>query len=829
MNLWSLLGDILFVGTGLFGGDVPQMVESAHRMNAVQAAVDAQRTDDGTLEFQWTRSAVGLGVDARDALRSGRYDRVVLTENPAADGFPNGAETVDYATRFVDLALEANAHARILVYETWPVLQPGQMDEWRGQIQTALPQWQALVDGLNQHAAGAESLPVRLVPLAQGFLALSDEIAAGHVEGLSSIEQLFDTERRLNERGSYFAAMMLQAALSDTNPSGLPIWLGRTRPRNLDEALTPAMAVVMQRIAWQTLRGYDPQRVRDMIAKPVEPPAANEARPESQGNLQGFMREGMSVNLSGVSDWSSEIPFIDVFKAARTWTGHVRYQWGGMDENELRAGGFLDENGWILRLPGNVTSISTLLLTDLPAQANSAAGRYDLRYRGKGRIDVGGGATRVEREPGLISFDFRPGPETAVEVIIRGVDPADPIRDITVIRQDRRDLAAEGKVFNPDFLARLKGVEGIRFMDWMRTNDSTLASLDDRPRLEDHVWTREVGAPVEVMIALANELDADPWFTIPHLADDALVREYARLVRAGLEPGLRASVELSNEVWNPQFTQAHWADAGAKDLWNHDWARVQYGAYRAMQVADIWAEEFGDEADQRLVRVIATQSGWKGIEEDLLNAPVWQENDPDTYRPPHEAFDAYAITGYFGGIVADEARAELVKQWITEGLEAAARDADARDLSGETRESYIRAHRHDLAISNALADLRDGSVSGVTEGSLQSLIEDDFAYHREVADRYGLDLVMYEGGSHIVAGASEYNNNEMTEFLIALNYAPGIADLYRELIEGWQAVTDQPFNHFMAIYSPTRYGSWGLLRYLDDDNPRWRFVSGNEE
>ena len=62
-------------------------------------------------------------------------------------------------------------------------------------------------------------------------------------------------------------------------------------------------------------------------------------------------------------------------------------------------------------------------------------------------------------------------------------------------------------------------------------------------------------------MALANDLQADPWFTLPHLADDDLVRTYAEIVRDGLDPGLRAHVEFSNEIWNWQFAQAHWAEA----------------------------------------------------------------------------------------------------------------------------------------------------------------------------------------------------------------------------------------------------------------------------
>ena len=48
----------------------------------------------------------------------------------------------------------------------------------------------------------------------------------------------------------------------------------------------------------------------------------------------------------------------------------------------------------------------------------------------------------------------------------------------------------------------------LRFMDWMATNDSTLSKAEDRPKPADYTWAR-AGVPMEILIALANELDPD--------------------------------------------------------------------------------------------------------------------------------------------------------------------------------------------------------------------------------------------------------------------------------------------------------------------------------
>ena len=64
---------------------------------------------------------------------------------------------------------------------------------------------------------------------------------------------------------------------------------------------------------------------------------------------------------------------------------------------------------------------------------------------------------------------------------------------------------------------------------------------------------------VEVMVALANQLSADPWFCIPHMADDDYVARFAAIARDNVDPGLKIHVEYSNEVWNSGFSQATYA------------------------------------------------------------------------------------------------------------------------------------------------------------------------------------------------------------------------------------------------------------------------------
>lgn len=836
MNLLLLLADILFIGTGLFGAQTPQMVGAAGRMAGADAEVVALAGNEAPLAYYWSTGGGGIGEDPREVLKTGDVDYLVMSEAGVQRDMIARPDTAKAVSNFAELAERSNPQVRTRLVESWPPLGvgPDAARDWQAAVRDAAPEWRTL-------AASAEG-KVKLMPLAQGIAAAGDAILAGEVPGVTTLRGLFRDDRQLNARGSYFAAMLFYAVMGETNPDGLPVWLGRNRPATLEEAVTEPMAAAFQRIAWQVAQEQAqipvPQPQGDLRSEVVAAgddagnisarPAAGDAGDIPTSYLTGVARPGVAFNLAEVNDWSVEQPFLDVFKTARPWIGHLEGQWGGFEEPRLREEGYLDAQGWPTAIPPGVSGIGTLVLTDLPEEMAAAAGRYVLTYEGEGEIWLEGLVQNVASEPGRMAFDFKPG-KGAVLITLKRIAADDPIRNIRIVRQDRLPLAEQGEIFNPDFLARMRGVEMIRFMLWMRANNAQLSHVEEMPKPDDYTWGTPRGVPPEVMIALANELDADPWFTMSHLADDDLVRAYARTVRDGLKPDRRAIVEFSNEIWNWIFDQAHWADQKAQEEWNARDAWVEYGAYRAAQVADIWAEEFGDAAPDRLVRVIGAFTGWEGIEDQLLTAPQWKKARPDDWRAPYEAFDAYAITGYFSANFSDENRARMLQGWIDDSVAAAQEGADAQGLTGAEREAYIHEHRFDTAFDVTLREIRDGGSSGETLGTVKWLNDEVFPYQRRVADKYGLELLMYEGGTHAVAVGAGQNDEVLTDFYTALNYTPGMAELTELAWQGWKAVSDEPFNFFADVIAPSRYGSWGVLRYLDDDNPRWQMLTEPEQ
>ncbi|MEI4262290.1 hypothetical protein [Roseovarius sp. D0-M9] len=532
-------------------------------------------------------------------------------------------------------------------------------------------------------------------------------------------------------------------------------------------------------------------------------------------------QQSLAVNLAPINDWSTQQPFIDVFKTARRWIGHLPGQWGGRDYADLAAQGLLDAHGWPKELPRDLGSIGTLILTDLPEEAQALAGRYVLRFDGTGIVEVAGRAQNVRYGDGEVSFDFAPG-SGPVDIRIQRSDPGgngDYIRNISVVRADLVASHEAGAMFRPDWLEMLGGLRSLRFMDWMNTNNSEVDDWSRRPTPDDFSYTRS-GAPLEVMMALCEQTGAEPWLCVPHLAGDSYVQAMAAAVRDMLPQGLRVHAEFSNEVWNWQFAQTEWADAQARALWDEADRGAQFHGLRAAEVARIWSTAFAEDR-ARLVNVIGTQTGWLGLEADILNAPLAVA---DGWAAPVEAFDAYAVTGYFGHVLGTDKRRGLIAGWLEESLDAASGVGRDAGLTGAELESYIDAHRYDLATQYAAAELRSGAQSGDPSDTLEDLITRIWPHHAEVAQRHGLDMTMYEGGTHVVGLGPQVDDDALTDFFVHLNYSAEMGALYADLLDSWAALDAGPFNQFNDVSAPGKWGSWGAMRWPDDRNPRWRAV-----
>lgn len=827
MKVEALITSVVMIGHSLFGQDNPQILDQLLDTQA-EATVEAQIINGAPLSYNWQHSGSAEGVDSRERLTR-HADAVIVTEAIPLANHLKWSDTEGAVTRFYELARAANPDVDFYLQETWHSLDSGTgtavpFDDgadvpWRQRLEQDLPRWQAVVAEVSAATGGN----VKLLPAGQAMARLDDAIQAGTMPGLSSIRDVFADDIHPNSTGFYFLALLQFAVLTGEVPKGLPHRL-TDRWGKRYSAPSPELAARLQDIAWAAAQGESARTAalpKDPAPPPQEPPlpVLNAAMLDDAPAIPGkAMRQPVAINLAGIADWSTQAPFLDHFKAARPWIGHLPKRWGGADHNDLLGAGYLDPAGWPTAIPPELSSIGTVILTDLPEEAVSLAGRYVLRFEGEGIVEVLGRAENVRYGQGEVRFDFTPGPgpvEIRIQRMGRG---GNYVRNITVVKEEHLAAFNGGGLFNPLWLERLDGFAALRFMDWMATNDSEQTGWEDRPLPSDYTWAQK-GVPAEVMLALANRLGADPWFSMPHMADDSYVRQFAQLVNSRLDEDLRAYIEYSNEVWNWQFRQAAWAETQAQARWGSENLWMQFYGGRAAEVAQIWTDVFGD-GSERLVRVISSQTGWLGLEEQVLEAPLWKAEKPER-RAPAAYFDAYAVTGYFGGVLGLRDRAGQLRAWIAASREQAQAVAAERGLSGPDASEFLARHQYDAASAQAGAELRDGLISGDAADTLTDLLGRVLPYHAKVAQKHGLELIMYEGGSHVVGIGPMVEDEALTGFFNHFNYTPEMGALYQELLAGWQALGGRLFTAYADVGAPGKWGSWGALRTLSDQNPRW--------
>ncbi len=469
---------------------------------------------------------------------------------------------------------------------------------------------------------------------------------------------------------------------------------------------------------------------------------------------------GLGINISGPVDWNTELPFVDVFRLSRLWISQGKgAPWGEGPELAL------DEHGWVQRLaPGCFaeTPLCTIKSGRFPS------GRYTVLYDGEGQVEFNLIKRVVSREPGRIVIDVDSS-EGGFWVQIRETNPKDYVRNIRVIMPGFEE-SYQDNPFHPRFLERWRGVRCVRFMDWMNTNGCKIRTWDDRPKPDDANFSTE-GVALEVMIDLCNRLGADAWFCIPYLADDDYVRRFAQMTKEQLDPKLKVHIEYSNEVWNTMFPQTRYAWEKGRELGlgpeDGPWeGGFRYYAKRSVEIFDIWEQVFGGR--QRLVRVLAGQAA----------NPWWMEHIMLPFQDAYRHADALAIAPYVGMNVAGEG----------EGLPV--------DQVAHWSVDKVLDHLEKEALPEAIGYMRDSKI---------------------VADKFGLKLMAYEGGQHMVGVAGGEGNEAVTRLLHAANAHPRMAQIYEKYYEGWTKAGGDLFCYYSSVAEWSNWGSWGIMQYYDDD------------
>jgi hypothetical protein len=462
----------------------------------------------------------------------------------------------------------------------------------------------------------------------------------------------------------------------------------------------------------------------------------------------------VGMNLGGISYYSSEWPLNDLFKHAAEI---------GADQ-----GVTLDDKGEVITIPTGKKArrIIYAMPDDVSVDLYIKNIRYALLYDGDEAVYASNAKTNrntlffeehvklVSQTPQKIIFEIKAN--HSLTLSIASLHPQNPIKNIRILPLATKDSEQKG-IWSPRFLALLDGFSCIRFMDMMKTNNSTQSAWENRPKEEDAVYSTDKGCPLALMVNLANEKQINPWFCIPHMADDDYVVQFATYLRDHLDHRLKAYIEYSNETWNGGFQQYSYAKNQALALGVGEEGN-QYVAYRSIQIFDIFGKVYGEALSKRVVRVLASQASWAEVAKKRLS-----------FKQAYQKVDVLAIAPYISLMVGPEMEAK-VASWSLDQLF-----------------DYIKQ----VALPESMQWM---------------------ASNKAIADEYGVQLVAYEGGQHMVGVAGVENNQKITDLLIAANQDHRLEQIYRDYLDVWAKTGGDLFCHYNFIGGWSKWGSWSLLQ-----------------
>ncbi|MCC5969967.1 MAG: hypothetical protein JJU15_08450 [Pararhodobacter sp.] len=260
---------VYHLGHSLVGRDMPAMLTQLAQVAGYQGHTHASQMGWGaSLREHWHPDVEIRGFEsennhpafrpAREALASGAYDAVILTEMVELRDAIRYHDSPTYFRKWARAARDARGDVRLYLYETWHARED--RDVWLGRLDSdpgAL--WKGRV--LAQSWADKELGPVHLIPAGRVMAAFARALEErGGVEGLANETDLFARNEdgtldpiHLNDIGNYLVALTHFAVLYHQPVAGLPHELLRADGTAAIAPSTEA-AQLMQQVVWDVVR-----------------------------------------------------------------------------------------------------------------------------------------------------------------------------------------------------------------------------------------------------------------------------------------------------------------------------------------------------------------------------------------------------------------------------------------------------------------------------------------------------------------------------------------------------------------------------------------------
>ncbi|MGL5010720.1 MAG: calcium-binding protein, partial [Paracoccaceae bacterium] len=487
---------------------------------------------------------------------------------------------------------------------------------------------------------------------------------------------------------------------------------------------------------------------------------------------------------------SPPLPYNDSFIALDLMKGLSQWQyWNGEEGIDLRPDQLsTDERGWLTDLPV-IDGQKTEIFANVFYGTILSPRQFIMEWQGEGSVEVNQPYTVIGPNKLLISFDpdyvdDQGNPEQeGITVILKSTDPdntGNHVRDIKLYDVNDADLIAAGEKFDPVWFDRVDDFRVLRTHDWQSTNYATTVDWTRNVETADQAnWGQEGrGMPYELLVEMANETRSDLWVNIPHTASDQYLREAAAYVKANLDPDLRLQVEFSNEYWTTIFDQyAYFQAGGAREYGEADFAAGQFYGTEAANMAKIFNAEFGANSPQLRPTLTTDDVMFRtGEAEAMLKAAGLVPQDGANATPP--AFDVIATDGYLTWWAPDPSTADMLRDWMT--------DADG---------GFGRAR--DFLINQLNTELLPNWQAG-----------------RALADEYGLDFMVYEGGA-LLLNQVENPDPVLTDFAIRFSESAEMKEVYEAELAAWATVGTGPFAWYSDVGRPGPWGDYGMWNGAD--------------
>ncbi len=191
-------------------------------------------------------------------------------------------------------------------------------------------------------------------------------------------------------------------------------------------------------------------------------------------------------------------------------------------------------------------------------------------------------------------------------------------------------------------------------------------------------------------------------------------------------------------------------------------AQLRYYSRRAVQVINLFRSAFGASGN-RVIRVLGSQGANPGVSNTILS-----------FENASAGVDALAIAPYFGGGYGSPTGGPQVQNFT---------------------------------VADLISSLRTSEMPQVFNS---------IAAQVTVARNFGVSLITYEGGQHLVGYSGQENNVTLDALFNAANRSDLMEGLYDEYLAGWWMRNPGGlFMHYKHAGSYTKFTKFGSYEYLN--------------